>query len=788
MKEDIKRKINRQEKIGRITAVINLAGLPNSGKTTLMDRLLGRPISKENNFSTGICEPTIAVNVTNLNWKEIGHTKSLCGKLMDESSKHSTEQPLSLPSVSENRINPSSQYEQMDSNHQMNIEGRTTQTPSDYSNDKEEMSLSNSIMEILKHYNIENIHDFATNGSLYIRDVGGQIEFKHGLSLLAFGPSIFLFVFNACIGIDQAQELIYRPKKEEKSIAVGSKVSTKTALLQCLSSVKALTYTEEYENDESCQPVVLIVGTHMDFISRIEKIKEQLDFLSQTDTNLIQQLKTIKKQLDEIKILTTEIKDIKDDLKCKVESGSVDGKDIQLIKEKLDHAIPSTCTINESLKEIIKEHKFNNTVIYAEDLKPMFEVNNKSYSDEGIQNLRRVITDHVSKPGHHFNVNYPVENVLFALGFLKEKESVLKLQDCEKIAQTFQITDISDVLNFFHSKVGILLWFDSESLKRWVIKEPQVLFHQITKVIVKTYIPNNFKNEDAKEKAQKCGIFEENALENILTDKDCNLKWNELLDYFIHLRMIAPIKNKASEARQCKKIKKYFIPCVLHTESLDSSLCGEDINISPIMFTFECGSVPDGLFSVLIVCLMEGVENHKISFELQYELIYKDKINFLAKMEKNEEIISLKFYPSHLEVHLYPMESDLEEPDSVAESCHIIRTTIYSGIEKAIECLHYNKEVVKPHISFICQYCNMLHPVKEINGKLILVCTIKGKKKKLQNKQLYWFNTGKSSTDVDELIFHNVGSKWFKFLPYYTESKQLPENYILCGCIPRWHD
>ena len=787
LKEDIKRKLNRKETIDRITAVINLAGLPNSGKTTLVDRLLRRPISKENNCSTDICEPTIAINVedpilvhavANLNWKEIGHGKALYGPLMDESSKRSTEKPLSLHPVSKRKINPSnpsaSQYEQMDSAHQMNIEGTTTQTPSDYSNDMEEMSLDTSIMEIVKHYNIENIHDFATKGSLYIRDVGGQIEFKHGLSLLAFGPSIFLFVFNACIGIDQAQELIYRPKKEEKTIAVGSKVSTKTALLQCLSSVKALTYTEEYGNDESCQPVVFIVGTHMDLISRIEKIKEQLDFLSQTDTNLIQQLETIQKQLDEIKILTTEIKDIKDDLKCKVESGSVDGEDIQLIKKKLDHAIPSTCTINKNLKEIIEEHKFKNTVKYAEDLKPMFEVNNKSGTDEGIENLRRVIYDLVSKPGNHFNVKYPVKKLLFALEFLKEKESVLKFQDCEEIAQKFQITDIPDVLNFFHSKVGILLWFDIESLKRWVIKEPQVLFHQITKVIVKTYIPNNFKNEDAKEKAQKCGIFEENTLENILTDKDCNLEWNELLDYFIHLRMIAPmndIKDKASEAHQCKKIKKYFIPCVLHNESLDSSLCEEDVNISPIMFTFECGSVPDGLFSVLIVCLMEGIENHKISFQLQYERIYKDKINFSAIMDDNEEIISLKFYPSFLEVNLYPMESNLEEPDSVAKSCHVIRTTIYSGIEKAIECLHYNKEVVKPHISFICQYCNMLHPVKEINGKLKLVCTIKEEKMDLQKKQLYWFKSGKSSTDVNELLFHKVGSKWFKFLPYYTESK-----------------
>ena len=747
--DDIKRKINKKEKINRITAVINLAGLPNSGKTTLMDRLLGRPISKENNFSTGFCE-TVAVNfaVTNLNWIEIDHDKSLSRQLKDESSKHSTEQHLSVHSESESTINPSrssaSQHEQKDSTHQMNTKGTATQSPSDYSNDMEEMILDKSIMEIVKHYEIVDILDFESKGSLYIRDVGGQIEFKHGLSLLAIGPSIFLFVFNACIGIDQAQELTYRSKKEKQTFSSRSKISTKSALLQCLSTVKALKYTKEYGNNESRQPVVLIVGTHMDYISQIEKIKKQLNDLSPTDTT---QLEDIRTQLDKIKISPSKIEDIKVDLKSKVESGSVDGEDIQFIKTNLDSAIPSTQTINKNLIDIIKEHNFTDIVKYAKQLTPMFEVNNTSETDEGIQKLRSFITDFVSKPGHHFNLEYPLEYVLFALEFLKEKKSVLALKDCKEIYQKFQITEksdeisdeisveMSDLLIFFHSKVGILLWFNTESLKQWVVKEPQVIFSQITKVIEKTFISGHFSSEEAQENAQTHGIFDKNALQNILTDTDCDLEWNQLLDYFIHLRMIAPIddvEDKTSEG------KKYFIPCVLQNESeSDLSHCEEDI-----MFTFKCGSVPDGLFSVLIVCLMEGVENHKISFQLQYEQIYKDKMKFLVNMDGNEEMISLKFYPSHLKVHLHPMEEDPEEPDSVAESCHLIRTTIYNVIEKAIKCLHYNKEVVKPHISFICQHCNKLHPVKEINGKFKLVCTIKGKKIKLQNN---WFNTGKMS-------------------------------------------
>ena len=770
--DDIKRKINKDEKINKITAVINLAGLPCAGKTTLVDRLLRRSIDKKNNTSTGICEPTIAVNVavTDLNWIEIGHDKSLCGQLNDESSKHSTEQPTNLYSVLESTSNPStaiaSQHEQIVSTHQINTEVTTTQSPSDHSNDnKKKIILDDSIMKIVKHYKIKDFHDFATKGSLYIRDVGGQIEFKHGLSLLAFGPSIFLFVFNACIGIDQAQEIIYRPK-EQKPIPVGSKISTKTALLQCLSSVKALMYTkkygksesqytEKYEKNKSRQPVVLIVGTHMDTISRIEEIKKQLD-----SPLTIEELKTIQKQLDEIEINTKEIKDIKVALKSSVESLSVNVNDIQLIKDKLDHAIPSTRTINNNLRKIIEEHKFDDIVNYVDDSTPMFEVNNTSDSDEGIRKLRKFIRVLVSQDGYGFNLPYPVVYVLFALEFLKQEKSVLKKEDCEKIAQNFQIeiTEIPALLNFFHSNVGILLWFNIESLKQWVVKEPQVIFQQMTKVIEETYIPRIIMSSKARQKIQNRGIFEEGVLQNILRNEHCDLNWNELLDFLIHLRMIAPINYIKDD------IKEYFIPCVLRNESeSDLPHRKEDINISPIMFTFACGSVPDGLFYVLIVCLMEvkEVESLKISFELHGEKNYKDKIKFRATVDNNTVIISLKSYPSHLEVHL--RLTKLEEPDRVAQYCHLIRTTICDGIEMAITCLHYKLDMVKPQPSFICQHCKILHPVKNFR----LLCTEMEIDEVLQKKESYWFILGKSSTDVNELLFHEVGSKWFFFALLY---------------------
>ena len=337
--------------------------------------------------------------------------------------------------------------------------------------------------------------------------------------------------------------------------------------------------------------------------------------------------------------------------------------------------------------------------------------------------------------------------VLFALEFLKQEKSVLRKEDCEKIAQNFQIeiTKIPALLNFFHSNVGILLWFNIESLKQWVVKEPQVIFQQMTKIIEETYIPRIIMTPKAKQKIQNRGILEEGVLQNILRNEHCDLNWNELLDYFIHLRMIAPINYIKGDN------KEYFIPCVLRNESeSDLPHCKEDINISPIMFTFACGSVPDGLFYVLIVCLMEvkEVESLKISFELHGEKNYKDKIKFRATVDNNTVIISLKSYPSHLEVHLSLTKS--EEQDRVVKYCHLIRTTVCEGIEMAIKCLYYELDMVKPQPSFICQHCKILHPVKNFR----LFCPEMERDELPQKKELHWFSIGKSSTDVDELLFH----------------------------------
>ena len=257
---DVLKKMSNNDKVKRISAVINLAGLPKSGKTTLISRLLGREFEHDRP-STGICKlqpaQLYAVELgEDFIWEDFEHYKSLQNQLYDH-----------IPSnVPESDSTPA---------------GDVNDDPADNN-----VEMNDTVMNLIKRLEIDSYKKLATKGSVYIRDVGGQPEFKQGLSILVFGPAIFLFVFNAFIDIDEEQPMKYRFFDDSKQMQYTgnlyeSKMSTKTALLQFLSSVKSICYTTT-DGEESYEPEVLIVGTHIDLLleddrlPRIEQIHDKL--------------------------------------------------------------------------------------------------------------------------------------------------------------------------------------------------------------------------------------------------------------------------------------------------------------------------------------------------------------------------------------------------------------------------------------------------------------------------------------------------------------------------------
>ena len=268
--DDVIKAVNQNEQIERKMANIILKGLPEAGKTTLLNRLLNRPF-QEISSSTGLSDGIVVVDIKptstltsatsasdNSSWEVMDFEKSTYSQLKDFKRF--------LPSAGEesdrNTTNGSPSYEVV------RVSSKT------------EVS-ENHIRKVLSAHNIKSIEDLRMKNSLYIRDTGGQVEFQESLTLLLQGPSIFVFVLRMDIDIHKKITIRYRLSRSKSVNEYESSISTVDALVQFLTSVSAIDTTKRGEYG-SHSPVVFIVGTCTDLLksrprSVIAEMNKNLD-------------------------------------------------------------------------------------------------------------------------------------------------------------------------------------------------------------------------------------------------------------------------------------------------------------------------------------------------------------------------------------------------------------------------------------------------------------------------------------------------------------------------------
>ena len=238
-------------------ANIILKGLPEAGKSSLLNRLLNKPF-QEHSSSTGLSEGIVVVDIQptstltsaitsgNSSWEVIDFDTSMYSQL-DRFKQF-------LPSVEEESI------EEGASNTTLTYQVYSVSSISE---------VPGNIEKILSAHNIKNIEDLKKKNSLYIRDTGGQVEFQESLTLLIHGPSIFLFVLRTDVDLLKKTIIRYRLPSGDIINEYKSSISSKDALVQFLTSACAIDTTEEgvFQKGgvyEAHEPVVFIVGTHID--------------------------------------------------------------------------------------------------------------------------------------------------------------------------------------------------------------------------------------------------------------------------------------------------------------------------------------------------------------------------------------------------------------------------------------------------------------------------------------------------------------------------------------------
>ena len=668
---DIAKATMNDDKISRKLAHGMFVGPTRSGKSSLMDRLLGR---KREGFSpsTGIAEPVVVVDVDSNpstfhpvtvlegdEWNAVECDESLV-RQMGEGSIKLTSQPSTVPASTPTASLPGE------------IDQHDAETPTLSQRYKSLLREHSMIRKSVKKCGgYKKLHRFLKKSfSLYLRDTGGQVEFQEMIPLLIFGPSIFFFVFRLDRDFKKRFEVEYRKSSDESLNCYTSSITTEEAFLQFLASVYAMNEI----GVETHKPLVFVVGTHKD------KLTE-----------------SPQKKIDKL---------------------------------------------NKDLDELITKNGFQKIIQYADKDKGqvMFTVDNGSDNEEDFKLIRSTVNNFI-RGREEFSIDYPIRYLLFCLELQNLNRKVLSFDECKVMAANYGIEEgqLSHLLQFLHLRIGVIRYFDKDGVRHIVICKPEVLFNKVTDLIVKTFSSGAPLRDTERDDFTKKGIITASVLAMVIDEKEISSK--EFLQLLVHLRIAAKYVSGGEE--------KFFLPCVLNHVTESTKRLYKPVNSFAVKF--QCKHCPKGLFCVLITHLMTPDSNtsatsNTTTFFLVEEEIFKDQVSFKVFSPGVHDKISLKLYPSHLEIKFFPYV--LQNRDiTIAEVCSNVRQIMETSISRSLQDLHYNKSRVEPVMCFRCEHCSDYHPVEQGGKNFTIIC------EKFQRSECipYWYGVGKSMTSLNML-------------------------------------
>ena len=222
-----------------------------------------------------------------------------------------------------------------------------------------------------------------------------------------------------------------------------------------------------------------------------------------------------------------------------------------------------------------------------------------------------------------------------------------------------------------------------------------MVFDVATQLIKKTF---TFKNvgrlaaDNFKDKAQFTMADLQEATKN---NRDAPIPLEKMVGLMEHHKILAalPLEDDSTEPT-------YFMPCVLKSATCAElqEVCSSP-DIAPLMIRYECGYMPLGIFSSLIIGLVSQDEN---GWEL-VEGLCRNKIEFLVGDDVDS--VTLISRPTFMEVVVF-RESDPMKPTTSV--CSDIRSTLESTLKDIHSYMKYSSSA-RFQYGFECP----THPGKE---------------------------------------------------------------------------
>ena len=482
-------------------------GPAHSGKNSLMERLLGRMPSSVSP-STGVAESvvqvevqksaTVAANVKELIWSVMDYDDEAIRLICDsQDTVHQLEKltvsNIHVPKVLGTTDIEVSVHDQIDISKAVTVVEEDSSLLTAKDSVLVEESSSQSVDQLMPHSSLHDSQqrcqlpdsyvppleivklalrkkgkvpieilqqDFQKTWSLYLTNIGGQMEFQELLPLLVSGPSMFFFTFRIDRDLNERYVVEYKLSGETKVEPYTSSFTTIEVILQTLASIAAMgtfIYKGIQRSTVPLRPKVFLVGTH----------KDKLD----------------SKTADE---------------------------HIARVDHQLQEAIKSTA----HYKDIVQ---------FSSAHQLIFTVNNFSESDTDFISIRLALERIASKkefqmtpPAHWLIFSLVLRKLKPNIISYRVAQEIAK--HCGVFGR-----ELDEALHFIHSKLGLIRYFPYEAVKDMVVIHPQFLFDKVTELIVDTFIFENAGKYEADQFKHK-GVFSLSEFERISSRKDTSIK------------------------------------------------------------------------------------------------------------------------------------------------------------------------------------------------------------------------------------------------------------------------
>ena len=398
-------------------------------------------------------------------------------------------------------------------------------------------------------------------------------------------------------------------------------------------------------------------------------------------------------------------------------------------RDQVDHS--KVAEVNEQLKAKIQNSELfhENLVQFASPDQLIYAIDT-TYDILEIDELRSMLHKVISNKFQELSI--PVSWCTFSIKLRKINKSLHDINSCYKLALECGITDKEDfmfALWFLHHRVGSIMYYpEVNGLKDIVITDLQLVFDCITHLITSCFTFKSSENAALENEFRTTGQFTEEDIIKFSRKSDDRLSPVILISLLRHLHIVAGptvIKNGP---------KYYFMPCALKPAVIEEEQRDQSMSLAPLLIYFECGYCPIGVFSCLVVHLLNTKQSSEMDWTLDDTPQFHNKITFRVK--KLYYQVTLISRATYLEIW----------PNTISIGPIVPVYDIYRTLDKAIkivtQSLHYMYKS-RHFFGFPCTTCQSLPPhpaICEYDDPVAAKCVQGGGYIILEMKHTIWFD------------------------------------------------